>query len=298
LIHDAHGAEMIRLAARFGRGLPSDVIPLELDVVSVVGHAEMLATLAHGVASVDMLVPSRGERAALDREVTLTAAIAGDGRVRVLDMMDPDALSEVLYTVKEAPVVGKPVLPLGNRRQIARLSAQALNPDAEAPLTLPEGAPYGVVLVDTEACTLCFSCVSLCPSGALGDNPDKPQLRFQEDACLQCGICATIYPEEAIALQPQLDLSDQALSSRVLNKEEPAACIECGALFGSKSAIERLMSKLEGHAMFSGDKLRMIQMCDDCRVNAQFHSEQNPFAADEPPRPKTTEDYYLDRKDR
>ena len=152
--------------------------------------------------------------------------------------------------------------------------------------------------MDTAACTLCLSCVSLCPSGALGDNPDLPQLRFQEDACLQCGICATICPEDAITLEPRLDLSDAALSQRVLNEEEPFACIGCGTLFGSKSTIERITEKLTGHSMFSDPaKLQLIQMCDDCRVNAQFHSENNPFAGGERPRPRTTDDYLSKRRD-
>jgi hypothetical protein len=41
----------------------------------------------------------------------------------------------------------------------------------------------------------------------------------------------------------------------------------------------------------------MIQMCDDCRVNAQFHSKNNPFASKPRPRVRTTDDYYSDRKD-
>ena len=50
--------------------------------------------------------------------------------------------------------------------------------------------------------------------------------------------------------------------------------------------------------MFSDpDKLKMIQMCDDCRVNAQFHSTNNPFEGGERPPPRTTEDYFSDRKD-
>jgi ferredoxin len=288
---------MIRLAARHGRGLPPDVIPLELGVVSGIGHAEMLAALAHGFASVSVLVPPRGERDALDRELALALAIAGPGRAHVLDEADPDALSERLYAEAAPDPVSAPVLPLGNRRQIARLSAQALR-GADAVIPLPESAPYGAIAVDTDACTLCLSCVSLCPSGALLDNPDMPQLRFQEDACLQCGLCANVCPETAITLVPQLNLTDSALSQQVLNEEEPFACIECGALFGVKSTVERIMAKLEGHAMFAGgDKLRMIQMCDDCRVRAQVHGEDNPFAAAEPPRPRTTEDYYSRRKD-
>ena len=299
LVHDAHGAEMIRLAARFGKGLPSDVIPLELQVISGFGHAEMLAALAHGFASVSVLLAPTTERDALTRELDLATAIAGDGKVSLIDEADPDAMSDVLYAQTASKPLDTPVLPLGNRRQITRLAAQALNPNTDAPLTLPQGAPYGAVLVDTDACTLCLSCVSLCPSGALVDNEDLPQLRFQEEACLQCGLCSNICPENAIALKPQLDLSDQALSQVVLNEEEPFACIECGSLFGVKSTVERIMEKLAGsHPMFAtSDQAKMIQMCDDCRVQAQFHSENNPFAGTERPKPRTTEDYYSKRKD-
>jgi len=191
-----YGAEMISLAARFGRGLPADVVPLEVDALSSFGHAEM-----------------------------------------------------PLYGEAPVFVACDPVLPMGSRRQITRLAAKALVPDGET-LALPEGAPYGAVLVDTDACTLCLSCVSLCPSGALGDNPDMPQLRFQEDACLQCGLCTNICPEKAITLQPQLNLTDEALSQQVLHEEEPFACIECGALFGVKSTVEKITEKLAGnHAM-------------------------------------------------
>ncbi|WP_170324626.1 4Fe-4S binding protein [Ruegeria arenilitoris] len=299
LVHDAHGAEMIRLAARFGRGLPADVVPLELNVISGFGHAEMLAALAHGFARVDVLLAPTTERDALDRELALAQAIAGPGKVGLMDEVDPEAMADLLYAQDVPPPLADPVLPLGNRRQIARLSAQALNPKAEAPLPLPENAPYGVVAVNTDACTLCLSCVSLCPSGALVDNPDKPQLNFQQDACLQCGLCKGICPEDAITLVPQLDLSDAALSQQVLNEEEPFACVECGALFGVKSTIERIMDKLAGtHPMFAtSDKARMIQMCDNCRVNAQFQQQDNPFQSNPKPKVVTTEDYFSKRKD-
>lgn len=299
LVHDAaHGREMIALAARFGDGLPGDVIPLELGTIAGFGHAEMLAALANGFASVDVLLAPTTERAALDPELALAEAIAGPGRLRLLDVADPDAMSASLYAAT-APAPAQPVLTLGGRREVTRLAAKALNPGVEAPLPLPRGAPYGTVAVDTDACTLCLSCVSLCPSGALLDNPDKPQLRFQEDACLQCGICATICPESAIALTPRLDPTDAALAQRVLHEEEPFHCVECGKPFGVKSTVERITEKLAGkHAMFaSSSAARMIQMCDDCRVNAQFHSADNPFAAGERPKVRTTADYYSDRKD-
>ena len=297
LAHDAHGGEMIRLSARHGRGLPADVIPLEMSAIGAFGHAEALAALAAGFAHVTLLPGPGADRDALAAQVALTGAIAGADRVALLETPDPDAMSDALYDGTAPAPVATPVRPMGTRRQIARQAARALHPDTDT-LPLPDGAPYGAVLVDTDSCTLCLSCVSLCPSGALGDNPDKPQLRFQEDACLQCGLCSNICPEDAITYAPRLDLTEQALRQEVLNEEEPFACVECGVLFGSKSAIDRITEKLTGHAMFSDpDKLRMIQMCDDCRVNAQFHSSNNPFQGGERPRPRTTEDYYSERKD-
>ncbi|WP_299592780.1 4Fe-4S binding protein [uncultured Tateyamaria sp.] len=296
LIHDDHGAEMVRLSARHGRGLPADMVPLEMAAIGAFGHAEAVAALAAGFASVTLLPGPKADIPALETQIALTNAIAGDGKATLLDTPDPDVMSDALYGAEAPPPVATPVRPMGTRRQITRQAARALHPSTDQ-IPLPDGAPYGAVLVDTDACTLCLSCVSLCPSGALGDNSDKPQLRFQEDACLQCGLCANICPEDAITYEPRLDLTDAALRQEVLNEEEPFPCIECGSLFGSKSTIDRITKKLKDHAMFSGDKLRMIQMCDNCRVTAQFHADDNPFQGGERPRVRTTDDYLSKRRD-
>ncbi|MCA8879829.1 MAG: 4Fe-4S binding protein [Rhodobacteraceae bacterium] len=305
LVHDdTHGREMIALAARFGRGLPADVVPLELPALAAFGHAEMMAALATGFVAVDLLLAPGSDRATIEAETALANALAagtgaGSGRVRVLDVGTPDGMSESLYASRAAPLDITPILPLGRRRSVTRLAARALARGADLPpVPLPGGAPYGTVHVDQDACTLCLSCAGLCPSGALGDNPDRPELRFQEDACLQCGLCATICPEDAITLEPRLDLSDGALSQRILKEEEPYACIECGKPFGVKSTIERIVAKLEGqHAMFTGsDNARLIRMCDDCRVRAQYHDSGAPFRLGERPRVRTTDDDLEARK--
>ncbi len=299
LVHDAHGSEMIRLAARFGNGLPAHVIPLQIDALAMFGHTEMLAALACGFAGVDILLAPKTDRDVLEAQSELAAAMGAGNAVALLDFADPDALSDHLFSREMPPEPTiTPILPQGSRRQITRLAAKALMPEA-AVMPLPAHAPYGAVLVDTDACTLCLACVSLCPSGALVDNPDMPQLRFKEDACLQCGLCANVCPEDAITLQPQLDLTDAALTQVVLNEEEPFACVECGTLFGVKSTVERIMEKLAGnHAMFANPTAaRMIQMCDNCRVQAQFHSQDNPFTGPERPRVRTTDDYLSKRND-
>ncbi len=299
LVHDGtYGAEMISLAARFGRGLPSDVIPLEVDALSGFGHAEMMAALAGGFGQLDILVSPKAEMDVIEAQTTLAKALAGTENIHLLQPADPDALCDILYDKVDAPVVCDPVLPMGTRRQVTRLAAKALQPEATI-LDLPENAPYGAVLVDTQACSLCLSCVSLCPTGALGDNPDLPQLRFQEDACVQCGLCSNICPENAITLKPQMDLTDAAFTQRVMHEEEPFACIECGSLFGVKSTVEKITEKLAGnHAMFAtSEAAKMIQMCDNCRIQATYHSTNNPFQGGERPRVRTTDDYLSKRKD-
>ena len=78
-----------------------------------------------------------------------------------------------------------------------------------------------------------------------------------------------------------------------MHSEEPFNCIECGKPFGVKSTIEKITAKLEGvHSMFTNsDNARLIQMCDDCRVVAQFHATDNPFQMGPRPRVRTTDDY-------
>lgn len=299
LVHDAtHGMEMISLAARFGRGLPADVIPLEVDALSGFGHAEMMAALACGFERIDVLMSPQTELEVIEAQTSLTRALAGADVVTLLHMADPDAMCDALHAPQRNTLTAAPILPMGTRRQVTRLAAKALNPEAQT-IDLPDNAPYGAIVVDSTACTLCLSCVSLCPSGALGDNPDLPQLRFQEDACLQCGLCQNICPEQAITLKPQINLTDAAFNQVVLNEEEPFACVECGSLFGSKSTIEKITEKLAGkHAMFAtSDTARMIQMCDGCRVQAQYHSTDNPFQGGERPRVRTSDDYLSKRRD-
>jgi ferredoxin len=166
---------------------------------------------------------------------------------------------------------------------------------------LPDGAPFGAVEIDVEGCTLCLACVSACPTGALLDNPERPMLRFAEDACVQCGLCAATCPEKVITLRPQLDFRAATAAARLLKEEEPFHCIRCGKPFGVKSTIERVTAKLAGkHWMFqgSGQRLDLIKMCEDCRVAAATEQGVDPHSA--PPRPpaRTTEDYLREREDR
>ena len=52
----------------------------------------------------------------------------------------------------------------------------------------------------------------------------------------------------------------------MLNEAEPYRCVRCGKPFGTLRAIEIMLAKLAGHAMFQGEALKRLKMCGDCRV--------------------------------
>jgi len=283
LIHDGeHGTPLIDALARFGDGLPANVLPLAVNEITQVGLEAIAAAFAYGATALRFALRAkpRHDIAGLTRTLDLAEPIlAGLGFARVraatIETDDPDALGAALRAIESQPATldGAPrpasFLGLGPKRDVMRLALRELQRAAPTPVdvvALPQGAPFGAVEVDTAGCTLCLACVSACPTGALLDDPERPMLRFAEDACVQCGLCKATCPEKVITLRPQLDFRAATASARVLKEEEPFHCIRCGKPFGVKSTIERVTAKLEGkHWMFqnSAQRLDVIKMCED-----------------------------------
>ena len=124
----------------------------------------------------------------------------------------------------------------------------------------------------SSGCTLCLSCVSACPTGALLDDPDRPALKFVEDACVQCGLCKATCPEKVITLKPQIDFRASRATARLIKEEEPALCIRCNKPFGVKSTIEKVAAKLEGrHWMYPGAQQARRRHQDVRRLPRHHH---------------------------
>ncbi|AXS42527.1 4Fe-4S dicluster domain-containing protein [Breoghania sp. L-A4] len=306
LLHDGdHGGGIIAAMARHGRGLPDNVLPMSLHAVTATGHESILAGFLAGAQHVVWLADPRkaDELPALQRELTLAQALGQGlgfdmvGRFSILEESDPDRVEAALYALAPRPALeAKRFAPVGGKRDVARAALSHLHAIAPAPsevVALPEDAPYGRIAIASEGCTLCLSCVSACPANALADNPDRPQVRFTEAACVQCGLCADTCPEGVITLEPRYSFRADASQPAVLHEEEPATCLSCGKPFGTQSTINRITERLAGnHYMFqSSDQIKLIQMCDDCRVAAQWTMPNNPFGGGERPRPRTTSDY-------
>jgi ferredoxin len=276
------------------RGVPARVLPLAVWHTASIGLELWLAAIALGASQVWVLATDEEApeyRQALREQMALAQAIlSGLGysgaHVALIEARDARELAALDAALQAPPAVGvakaATLSPQADKRATLDLALDHLM--AQAPQALPEaialpaaGAPLGSLIVDTDKCTLCLSCVGACPESALADNPDQPQLRFIEKNCVQCGLCVKTCPEDAIRLAPRLWLADAGKArktQRVLAEAQPYACIRCSKPFGTLKAIESMLTKLAGHAMFQGAAAERLKMCGDCRV-IDIHTNPN-----------------------
>jgi ferredoxin len=273
------GRELIARLARRGKGLPANVIPLEVFHVASLGLDLMLGAVALGASRFSVL--SAGSepsdyRSALERQMGYAQEIIsglglGEGRFRLIAAGDLAALAKAVWETDVPRALTPAAFNLANEKRATldfvfdHLLRHA--PVRKEEVALTAGAPYGTVIVDKQKCTLCLACVGACPEGALIDARDKPQLRFIERNCVQCGLCEKTCPEDAIALAPRLLLSSAATQPAVLNEDRIFECVRCGKPFANQRIIDNMLGKLATHSMFQDPAaLRRLQMCQDCRV--------------------------------
>jgi ferredoxin len=315
LLHDSqHGTPLIDALARHGDGLPANVLPLAVNELTQVGLEAVIGAFAYGASAVRFLLRARPRHAVTGLSQTIAMAeaiLAGLGfdgqRAATIETDDPDVLGAQLSAIDMFPAVGMPATfkTVGKRGDLLRFGLSELHRLAPKPvdvIALPQGAPIGAVSVNTDGCTLCLSCVSVCPTGALRDDPERPVLRFVEDACVQCGLCQSTCPEKVITLKPQIDFRAARASAVIVKEEEPALCIRCGTPFGVKGTIDRIAAKLEGrHWMYpaGGERAAVLRMCADCRVIVMSEQQFDPIQ-DVPERapPRTTDDYLRQRENK
>ena len=268
-------------------GVPARVLPVAVWHTASIGIELWLSAIAQGARQVWVLLTGEEApeyRVALGEQMAVAQAILsglgyGGEHLRLIEARDARDLPALDAALRAAPAQGvtspaafavqadkRGTLELALDHLLAQAPARPL-PEA---LPLPAaGSPLGSLVVDTDKCTLCLSCVSACPAAALADNPEKPQLRFIEKNCVQCGLCASTCPEAAITLAPRLWLADGGRArrqARVLAEMEPYRCVRCAKPFGTLRAIENMLSKLSGHSAFQGAAAERLKMCSDCRV--------------------------------
>lgn len=313
LFHDGdHGEPLIDALARFGDGLPANVLPIRVNEVTQLGPETIASVFAYGGADARLLMRNKpkhdidgAQRIVETCDKIVSGLGFGAGVVSIIQTDDPDDLRAQLVAAPAGVSSPKPagMVARGAKRGVLETVFRELHAAAPEPvpvIALDKGAPFGGVNVKVDGCTLCHSCVAACPTGALADNPDKPMLRFSESMCVQCGLCQSTCPEKVITLEPRVDFNAWSEGHRTVKEEEPFPCIKCGKPFGTKSAIDRVTAKLEGrHWMFSGanaGRLDVLRMCEDCRIEAAVNEGFDPHSAPQRPPVMTTEDYLKARE--
>jgi ferredoxin len=272
-----HGAEGAALLAQCD-AVPGRVLPLGVHHTASTGIDLWLAALAWGAAGVTVLTTDAEApqyAAALDEQAAVAQAImTGLGYAGShLQLLRVTGVDELALALRHAPRGEVPARRAGfnvaaDKRNTLDYALEHLLREAPRPadeIALAAGSPFGALDVDASKCSLCMACVGACPASALQDGQNAPQLRFIEKNCVQCGLCATTCPEDAIRLVPRLSLRESRKQPVVLNETQPFHCIRCQKPFGTVRMVESMLARLAGHPAFAGHLDRM-RMCGDCRV--------------------------------
>jgi ferredoxin len=279
LIHDLQLAPALMDA--YQDRFADSVVAFDIEEIGALGMPFWLTAIAYGVS--DVVVWDAGSHSdhdwqPLQNEMAQTNAMLsalgyGDSRLQFVALNTVDS---VLAVFADYQTIHTPARYAGidDKRRMTTLALTYLHQYAPMPvkeISLDITTAFGEIQVDKQACTLCMSCVSVCPMGALVDGVDKPQLNFIEDLCVQCGMCDQACPENAISLKPVYRFDrDEARQKRILNEEAVFHCVSCQKPFATQKMIDTMMEKLKDHPMFQGDAIERLKLCEDCRVKAMF----------------------------
>ncbi|EKO3389301.1 4Fe-4S binding protein [Vibrio fluvialis] len=264
------------------RVLPENVIPVTVEELPSVGIDTWFAALVNGATQI-LFAASRHMPPTilriLNQEVSMAQSFLAHLGIRkeTIDILYLESLREAAPTLCDEPLglnLGELEGKKRDRLYVALdalATARGTEPGAQP---LAATAPYGAIECSTTDCTLCMSCVAVCPTRALHHEGDSPSLKFIEQDCVQCGLCVKACPEKALTAVQQLNWNAAQRQSVVtLHQEEPAKCLRCHKPFAPQSMITMLQNKLRGHSHFSDQaSLDRIAMCEDCRVVDVFES--------------------------
>ncbi|OPX54419.1 4Fe-4S dicluster domain-containing protein [Oceanospirillum multiglobuliferum] len=261
---------------------PAHLIPVELEEITSVGPELWLQAFCAGSEQVVLLTDAQTPDSLLTllrKELKLAQSLLramgyAESALRLVE--DQNALSANPYAHDATNSIKVPSLQ--NKVQLDPLAKRDLllaaidhlyqyAPETIEQLPLPAFAPFGQISVEADACTLCFSCVAVCPTASLSTTQTHPALNFTEANCVQCGLCQAACPEKAISLDTRfLFNADLRHAPRVVCQDEPFCCRDCGTAFAPARTVQRIKEKLQHHSMFAGDAIRRLELCEDCRV--------------------------------
>ncbi|MFM2589962.1 4Fe-4S dicluster domain-containing protein [Vibrio sp. TBV020] len=264
------------------QALPDNVIPVVVEELPSIGIDSWFAALVNGATQV-LFAASRFMPQTIIRVLNNEVAVAQELLAQLgiaketIDILYLESLREVAPTLcTESFDLALGDLE-GNKRQRLFTSLDALAQSripVENIVELPTNAPYGNISCESKDCTLCMSCVAVCPTRALHTDGSSPSLKFIEQDCVQCGLCTKACPEQVLTMTPRMNWDKSARqAAQVIHQEKAAECVRCNKPFAPQSMIDMLQEKLRGHSHFADESaLNRIAMCEDCRVVDMFES--------------------------
>jgi ferredoxin-like protein FixX len=99
--------------------------------------------------------------------------------------------------------------------------------------TLPPGAIVQVEVND--ACAHHAVCAAVCPTAALQPYADDGHagLEFDASACIACGACAMVCPENALAIRAVAPAVATGVAVRI-TRHEQHTCVRCDEVFAAR----------------------------------------------------------------
>ena len=141
-----------------------------------------------------------------------------------------------------------------------------------------EHVHYGNIIINTDTCTLCLSCVGACNVRALTAHPEDNTLRFNPSICTNCTYCEVVCPEANClrVVKDEINLNPDYFKQNIMATDEIFECIECGVGFATVKSVEKIANTMK--PIFGNDELRIktLYCCADCKpkVMLQAHMDE------------------------
>ncbi|MGH7488829.1 MAG: 4Fe-4S dicluster domain-containing protein, partial [bacterium] len=184
------------------------------------------------------------------------------------------ALSRFADALEVAPIRwdGKRLPQRDNREVIADAIAVFIEQTDREPgrTTLEASQPFAFADVAANGCTMCRSCVNVCPVHAFSVDDNTLSLQFQHISCVACGLCEKVCPEKVITLRREISFDRNALRRRTVVQDHMVSCAKCDKPYINRRALEtveaRLLSLQSLLDTFTGNRRNLLRMCPDCRA--------------------------------
>ena len=126
--------------------------------------------------------------------------------------------------------------------------------------------PYGFLSLDMKKCTFCEACETDCFMRAIKFEKDSESTKFMfsHSQCINCGICVSTCPENALTLRNYITLEKLNGEFVSLGEMKMVKCSRCSKPITTVA----LLNKLKKHFIeinSSKDYLETLNMCSDCR---------------------------------